>query len=136
MDARADSARIVKLVSTSSEACGISTADMVEGRLATHSYFDGEGDRTPLLGMDAADYIAIVETVGRRPDPRKRGMIPPHMRSTLEGLRIDVDRWLAVVTSPARLFGTAIGSAASLAREAARRGMKWIVGALDVCVAS
>jgi hypothetical protein len=97
---------------------------------------DGEGPRRPLLGMDAADYIAIVEAVGRRRDPRKRGMIPPQVRSALEGLRIDVDRWLAVVTRPTRLFGTAIGSAASLALEAARRGMRRVVGALEVCLAT
>ena len=97
---------------------------------------DGEGAREPLLGMDAADYIAIVETVGRTSDGRKRGMIPSHVRSALAGLRIDVDRWLKVATSPTRLFGTAIGSAASLALEAARRGVKRVVGALDVCVAT
>jgi len=42
---RRDSAALVKLAATSFEACGISTALLVEGRLQTHSYFDGEGDR-------------------------------------------------------------------------------------------
>ena len=37
---------LVKLATTSSEACGITTAEMVDGRLATRSYFDGQGDRT------------------------------------------------------------------------------------------
>ena len=35
-----------KLAATSSEACGVSTADVVGGRLATRSYFDGQGDRS------------------------------------------------------------------------------------------
>jgi hypothetical protein len=34
-----------KLAATSSEACGISTADMTGGMLRTRSYFDGQGDR-------------------------------------------------------------------------------------------
>ena len=36
---------LVKLATTSSEACGITTAEMVDGRLSTRSYFDGQGDR-------------------------------------------------------------------------------------------
>ena len=96
----------------------------------------GDGARTPLLGIDAADYIAIVETAGRRPDPRKRGMIPARVMSVLESLRMDVDRWLTVVTGKdGPQWGTAIGSAISLAVEAARRGVKRVVGALEVCLA-
>jgi hypothetical protein len=97
---------------------------------------DGEADRAALLGMTPGDYIAIVEAAGRTADPRKRGMVPANVQSALERLQIDVDRWLDVVTSPARLVGSAIGSAVSLAKEAARRGIKRIRGALDVCLAS
>lgn len=43
---RRDSGALRKLAATSSEACGIATADLVEGRLATRSYFDGQGDRS------------------------------------------------------------------------------------------
>jgi hypothetical protein len=42
---RRDSGGLQKLAATSSEACGITTAEMVGGRLATRSYFDGQGDR-------------------------------------------------------------------------------------------
>jgi hypothetical protein len=42
---RRDSGALQKLATTSSEACGLSTAEMVGGRLATRSYFDGQGDR-------------------------------------------------------------------------------------------
>lgn len=75
----------------------------------------------------------IREAAGRAPDPRKRGAIPPHVQSVLESLRINVERWLDVVTKPAGLVGTAIGSAVSLAKEAARRGVRRIIGALDIC---
>jgi hypothetical protein len=95
---------------------------------------EGTGEREPLLHMEPADYIAIVETAGRTPDQSKRGMIPSHVQSVLESLCIDVERWLKTVTKPAGFVGTAIGSAASLALEAARRGVRRIVGALNVCV--
>lgn len=50
---RRDSGALQKLAATSSEACGISTAEVAGGRLATRSYFDGQGDRT-LAWPDAA----------------------------------------------------------------------------------
>ena len=43
---RRESGQIVKVAATSSEECGVSTALLKQGRLSTHSYFDGEGDRT------------------------------------------------------------------------------------------
>lgn len=42
---RRDSGALQKLAATSSEACGIATADMTRGTLRTRSYFDGHGDR-------------------------------------------------------------------------------------------
>jgi hypothetical protein len=42
---RRDDGAIQKIAATSSEACGISTAEMTRGELRTHSYFDGQGDR-------------------------------------------------------------------------------------------
>jgi hypothetical protein len=65
---RRDSGTLQKIAATSSEACGISTAQMVGGRLETRSYFDGQGDRStaypagalPEDGLPASlrDYIA------------------------------------------------------------------------------
>ena len=43
---RRDSGALQKVAATSSEACGISTAEVVRGRLDTRSYFDGQGDRS------------------------------------------------------------------------------------------
>jgi hypothetical protein len=42
---RRDDARLVKIAATSSEACGVSTAYMRDGKLELRSYFDGVGDR-------------------------------------------------------------------------------------------
>ncbi len=65
---RRDSGALQKIAATSSEACGVSTAEMVGGRLATRSYFDGQGDRStaypegalPEDGLPASlrDYVA------------------------------------------------------------------------------
>jgi hypothetical protein len=43
---RRDSGAVRKLAATSSEACGVSTAEVARGRLETRSYFDGQGDRS------------------------------------------------------------------------------------------
>lgn len=43
---RRDSGALQKLAVTSSEGCGISTAQVVQGRLHTRSYFDSQGERT------------------------------------------------------------------------------------------
>lgn len=65
---RRDSGDLQKIAATSSEACGVSTAEMVGGRLETRSYFDGQGDRStpypagalPEDGLPASlrDYVA------------------------------------------------------------------------------
>jgi hypothetical protein len=43
---RRDSGALVKLAANSSEACGVSNAQVRDGRLTTRSYFDGEGERS------------------------------------------------------------------------------------------
>ncbi|HEV2845596.1 MAG TPA: hypothetical protein VG477_12165 [Thermoanaerobaculia bacterium] len=65
---RRDSGALRKIAATSSEACGVSTADVVKGTLRTRSYFDGQGDRStpwpanalPEDGLPASlrDYVA------------------------------------------------------------------------------
>lgn len=56
---RRDSAALVKLAATSSEACGVSTALLIDGRLETHSYFDGEGDRQQTFPSHAVPEDAL-----------------------------------------------------------------------------
>jgi hypothetical protein len=65
---RRDTGALRKLAATSSEACGVSTAELVRSRLDARSYFDGQGDRTldwpdgaiPEDGLPAAlrDFVA------------------------------------------------------------------------------
>ncbi len=43
---RRDDGALRKLATSSTEGCGISTAEMTGGRLETSSYFDGQGERT------------------------------------------------------------------------------------------
>jgi hypothetical protein len=42
---RRDSGALQKVAATSSEACGVSYAEMRRGRFETHGYFDNQGDR-------------------------------------------------------------------------------------------
>jgi hypothetical protein len=72
---RRDSGALQKIAATSSEACGISFAEMTHGKLQTHSYFDGQGDRTqrwpgsalPEDGLPAALRTFVT------------GILPPHV---------------------------------------------------------
>jgi hypothetical protein len=67
---RRDTGALQKIAATSSEACGISSADMTRGTLRTRSYFDGQGDRAHRWPMGAVpedglplflrDYVAGV----------------------------------------------------------------------------
>jgi hypothetical protein len=50
---RRDTGALRKIAATSSEACGISTADMTHGTLHTRSYFDGQGDARQPWPADA-----------------------------------------------------------------------------------
>jgi hypothetical protein len=56
---RRDTGALVKIATTSSEACGVSTALMVDGRLQTHSYFDGQGDRSQAYPATAVPHDAL-----------------------------------------------------------------------------
>lgn len=65
---RRDTGALRKLAASSAEACGVSTAEVLRGRLVTHSYFDGQGERSvpypagalPQDGLPAhlRDYVA------------------------------------------------------------------------------
>lgn len=90
------------------------------------------GGRRGMLGVTLDQYLQIVEATGRILRGDKKGAIPASLRPILERLDIDASRWAEAMGQVATLVGTAIGSAEALAREAARRGTKRVVGALDV----
>ncbi len=58
---RRDSGTLQKLAVTSSEGCGISTAQVLDGRLNTRSYFDGQGEASSSYpeGAVPADGLAL-----------------------------------------------------------------------------
>ena len=81
------------------------------------------------FGVDR--YLQLVDYLGRIVRSDKRGAIPKHLRPILERLELDVDAWLHVVTQNARkLWGTTVGRATSLAKEAIRRKQKWVANPL------
>jgi len=90
------------------------------------------GGRRGLLGITLDQYLALVDVMGRVVRSREQGSIPEKLQPILRRLDIDCDRLQRFMRDPARLIGTAMGSAASLACEAARRGKKWVVGALPI----
>ena len=72
---RRDSGALQKLAATSSEACGISYAEMTRGKLQTHGYFDGQGDRVqrwPPLAFPEDGLPAALRTF-------VTGILPPWM---------------------------------------------------------
>ena len=64
---------LAKLATTSAEACGITTATLLDGELATHSYFDGQGEsRAPYPGGLPEDGLPLLlrELVAGEPPVR------------------------------------------------------------------
>jgi REP element-mobilizing transposase RayT len=92
----------------------------------------GERRRRGMLRITLEQYLGLGDRVGRIVRSARHGAIPAELRSILERLDLDVDRWLECMRDAGRMIGTAIGSAASLAREAARRGGRWVVGAMPI----
>ncbi len=85
--------------------------------------------RKGLTDLRLDTYLQLVDATGRIVRNDKRGSIPADLLPILDRLEIDAGRWIESLLSPRMMFGTAIGSASSLAREAARRGCRWVVNA-------
>ncbi len=73
------------------------------------------------------DYLTLVDETGRIIRSGKRGAIPAHLAPILERLDLDLDAWLDLMRSAGSFLGGAFGRAAARAREAIRRGARWIV---------
>ena len=73
------------------------------------------------------DYLTLVDETGRLVRGDKRGAIPAHLAPILDRLRIDLDAWLALMRSSGHFGCGSFGALASRAREALRRGTKWII---------
>ncbi len=73
------------------------------------------------------EYLTLVDETGRIVRGDKRGAIPANLAPILDRLRIDLDAWLSLMRSGGHFGFGSFGALASRAREALRRGAKWIV---------
>jgi len=76
---RRDDGTLVKLVASSTEACGIATARLASGALDTHSYFDGEGDRrttVPATALPEDALPALLRDYVRGDPPESLQVLP------------------------------------------------------------
>lgn len=109
---RRDSGELQKLTVTSSEGCGISTAQVVDGELNTRSYFDGQGERTAAyprgalpvdgLALSLRDYLG-------GPLPKFIEVFPSLMTGRfpdLRATRFELERVAGSRTVPAGTFET------------------------------
>lgn len=109
---RRDSGSLQKLAVTSSEGCGISTAQLVRGALSTRSYFDGQGESKTAwpAGAHPADALALtLRDYLEGPLPAFVEVFPslmtgrfPDLRST----RFELGRAPGSRTTPAGTFET------------------------------
>jgi hypothetical protein len=95
-----------------------------------------EGDtiekRGGLLPLSLAEYVTIVDEVGREVRNEREGVTPATLAPILERLRIDGLQWIGEMRRAGELMGTVVGTATSRAREAIRRGARWVVSTLDL----
>jgi hypothetical protein len=88
--------------------------------------------RDGLVGLALDEYLDLVDVSARHVRPGKRGATPAGLPSILSRLEIDAGRWLMLMRGEVRRVGTAVGSAAHIAAEAARRGTRWVVNAWPI----
>jgi hypothetical protein len=85
-----------------------------------------------LLPLSAEEYISIVDEVGREVRRKGEGVIPAKLAPILERLGIGGSKLVGEMGRAGELIGTVVGTAASRAREALRRGARWVVSTLEV----
>ena len=89
--------------------------------------------RRPIRG-DGDQYIALVDWTSRSGRDGKPGSLPTDLTPILERLEIDSNQWYRETTDLKRRIGTAVGRAADLAAEAARRGTQRVISAFQVSI--
>lgn len=90
--------------------------------------FDATGRQDWAIPFAWADYLDLVETLGRCAHPHKRGAIPASTPRLLERLGIDREAFIAQGTHFLQAFGQAVGKPARLAEHAAQRQAKYLRG--------
>jgi hypothetical protein len=96
----------------------------------------GPHDRGMLPHVTLEQYLMIVDGVGRAVRPGKPGSIPEDLPPIFEQIGIDTGRMVEEIRRFGERVGSVAGSAASRAREAARRGVKYVLGDFDVALAT
>lgn len=84
---------LVKMSTTSSEACGITTGHLVDGRLSTRSYFDGQGAREEVYpgGLPDDGLPALLRELIAGEAPREIEVFPSLLAARLPEL--EPRRW-------------------------------------------
>jgi REP element-mobilizing transposase RayT len=80
------------------------------------------------LGLSLLRYLELLDWTGRQLRSDKRGAIAANVPPILKKLGITPDNWLNVVDQFGELFKRAVGTSASLKKEADRRGQGWLQG--------
>ena len=80
---------------------------------------------TPVITLD--EYLTLVDETGRAVRGGKRGAIPQRLAPILERLHLDLAAWMELMHHAGAFRGSAFGHVAARAREAVRRGARWIV---------
>jgi hypothetical protein len=80
------------------------------------------------LPMSLADYLRLLDWTGRQLRRDKRGAIPEEVAPILQRLKVSDEGWLHLVRDFSRMFRRAAGTPATLAKEATRRGHRWLKG--------
>ena len=83
------------------------------------------GNGPAIIALD--DYLTLVDETGRIVRSEKRGSIPADLAPILDRLDLDLDAWLDLMRAAGSFLSSAVGRAAARAREAIRRGARWIV---------
>ena len=122
---------MVKLSSSSAEACGITTAQWRDGVLETHSYFDGQGDQRTPWPEDAWAWEALpalLRACVTGEVPRSVEVFVPLLQSRLPELRA---RTWQVARSEGERVQVPAGefAAVSLTLRAGDETMTWVFDA-------
>ena len=80
------------------------------------------------LPLSETQYLELVDWTGRQVRRDKRGAIPSDLAPLLERLQLSRETWVETVQHFGKWFHRAAGRPESLAKEASRRGRRWLGG--------
>ncbi|MEW5973236.1 MAG: transposase [Pseudomonadota bacterium] len=90
--------------------------------------FDATGRFPTAVPFAFADYLELVDTLGRAVHPHKRGSIPEHIPAILGRLGVDAVTFMREAARLLKAFGSAVGCPARLAEHAAARNVRFLHG--------